>query len=74
MGCQRSEIARKAAQERVEILRDAEPNSWLALSHDESSVVASGQDYVQAVEKAKEKGEDDPVLIKIPQQWNAMVL
>ena len=63
-----------STQERVKVLREAKPNTWIALAHDESGVVASGKDYAEAVESAERNGENDPVLIKIPQQWNAMVL
>ena len=63
-----------SAQERVKVLREAKANTWIALAHDESGVVASGNDYAEAVETAKNKGEGDPILIKIPQQWNALVL
>ena len=63
-----------STQERLKVLVDAKPNTWLALSHDESRVVAQGVDYAQTVGTAEEAGESDPVLIKIPYEWNPMVL
>lgn len=63
-----------STQERVKILADATPNTWVALAQDESRVVAQGKGYAQAVENAEDAGESDPVLIKIPHEWNPMVL
>jgi len=55
--------------ERVRILRDAAPNSWLALSEDEERLVATASTYEDAVSLAAQKGVDDPVLIKTPGGW-----
>ena len=63
-----------SAQERVKILADAPPNSWVALSQDESRVIAKGENYIQAVENAHDAGESDPVLIRVPDAWRPMVL
>jgi hypothetical protein len=57
------------AEKRVQILSDAKPNSWLALSSDESHVVGRGDSYIEAVEDAEKHGEADPVLVKIPDSW-----
>ena len=62
-----------SAEERVRILREAKPNSWLALSSDESKVVGRGDSYAEAVEQADKHGEADPVLIKIPDSWEPRV-
>ena len=63
-----------SAEERVKILAGAAPNTWVALSQDESRVVANGDNYAQAVENAKDAGESDPVLIRVPDEWRPMVL
>jgi hypothetical protein len=60
-----------SADERVKILRDAAPNTWVAFSSDESCLVSCGATYSEAVELAEKSGESDPVLIKIPDNWNA---
>lgn len=57
------------AEQRVKILREATPNSWVALSSDESRLVSCGATYSEAVEIAEKNGEADPVLIKIPEKW-----
>jgi hypothetical protein len=63
-----------ATEERVRLLREAPPNSWIALSSDESKCVAHGSTYAEAVAKAEQEGESDPVLIKTPENWLPMVL
>jgi len=62
-----------SADERVRILSDAKPNSWLALSSDESKVVGHGDSYEEAVQDAEKHGENDPLLIKIPDNWEPRV-
>jgi len=60
-------------KERVRILSEAKPNSWVALSSDESKLVGRGDSYEQAVEDAQKHGESDPLLIKIPDNWEPRV-
>lgn len=60
-------------EERVKLLSEAKPNSWLALSSDESKVVGRGDTYSEAVAEAERHGEDDPLLIKIPDTWEPRV-
>lgn len=56
-------------EERLQVLREAPANSWLALSEDESRVVGTGKTYAEAVELAAKEGVEDPVLIKTPDEW-----
>jgi hypothetical protein len=63
-----------SAEERLNILRAAVPNSWIALSNDESKLVAAGGSYAEAVAGAEKCGEQDPVLIKVPKEWLPLVL
>lgn len=60
-------------QERVKILREAKPDSWLAFSADESRVVGRGDTYGEVVDAALSEGEADAVVLKIPPDWNAKV-
>ena len=60
-------------EERVRILGEAKPNSWVALSSDESKLVGRGDTYDQAVEDAEKNGESDPLLIQIPDSWEPRV-
>jgi hypothetical protein len=61
-------------QERALILREAQPNSWIALSEDESRVVGRGSTYAEAVKAAECEGVEDPVLVKTPDEWLPLVL
>ena len=61
-------------EERLRILQEAPPKSWIAFSEDESAVVAQATTYQEAVMLAEQKGEADPVLVMIPSSWVPMVL
>lgn len=60
-------------KERSQILLSAEPDSWLALSEDESRVAGRGRTYSEAVKDAERNGVSDPVLIKTPRDWTPLV-
>lgn len=55
-----------SAEERVKILEEAQPYSWLAFSSDESRVVGCGATYDEAVRDAERRGEYDPLLVLVP--------
>ena len=61
-------------EERAKVLLEARPNSWIALSADESKVVGRGSSYREAVDEASRNGEEDPLLIKTPEEWCDLVL
>ncbi len=51
------------------VLEKAPRECWLALSHDETRVVGRGENIKEALSDAKEKGEDEPILIWAPKEW-----
>ena len=55
---------------RLNLLRSAPLDAWIALSQDESRIVATGDDYDEAARKAEEAGETDPVILKTPPVWS----
>jgi len=63
-----------STEERVRMLRESEPNTWIAMAPDESRVVATGATYADAVAAAEREGVEDPVLIKTPDEWLPFVL
>ncbi len=63
-----------SVRERIEILSESSPDTWIALSQDESRVIARGDNYIQAVDNAEAAGEKDPVLLLVPTTWTPMVL
>jgi hypothetical protein len=58
-----------SAEERLKILREAKPDTWIAFSADESMVLASADSYSEVVELAEAKGEENPVIVKTPEDW-----
>jgi len=54
---------------RFEALRSAPLDSWIALSEDETTIVAIGSSYDDAVRKSESAGVSDPVLVKTPKVW-----
>jgi hypothetical protein len=48
------------------ILRDAPPGAWVALSHDKTRIVATGDSMQATTLLAQSRGENDPVLVKMP--------
>jgi hypothetical protein len=57
---------------RFEALKSAPLDSWVALSEDESKIVAVGTSYSEVVRKSEGAGVSDPVLIKTPKAWLPM--
>jgi hypothetical protein len=49
-----------------EILTGVPPGAWVALSHDKTRVVATGNSMKAVTYQADLRGEPDPILIKMP--------
>ncbi len=52
-----------------EILKSAPLGKWIALSGDESRIVAVGSTYSEVVKESEKAGESDPLVIKTPSVW-----
>lgn len=61
-------------QERLQILKEATPNTWLAFSSDESQVVGRGETFGAAADAAEKSGEQDPVIMLVPPTWSPTLL
>lgn len=61
-------------EERLDALRKAPSDGWVAFSEDESRVVAYGPTYEEVVSEAEKSGVSDPVLVKVPEDWTARVM
>jgi len=59
---------------RFEALESAPLDSWIALSEDETKIVAVGSSYAEAVEKSESAGVTDPVLVKTPKAWHSVAV
>jgi hypothetical protein len=54
---------------RLELLLSAPMNSWIALSKDESRIVAVGKTFMEADASAKQAGEEGYFLTRTPDTW-----
>lgn len=54
---------------RLDVLQSAPLDKWIALSEDESKIVAVGSTYSEAVAESEKAGVSDPVMIKTPKIW-----
>jgi len=59
---------------RLELLRTAPLDSWIALSEDETAIVASASTYEEVVRKSENAGVSDPLLIKTPKAWHSIAV
>jgi fermentation-respiration switch protein FrsA (DUF1100 family) len=48
------------------ILKDAPLGAWVALSHDKTRIVATGDSIRATTVLARSRGEEDPILVKMP--------
>lgn len=59
---------------RLELLRSAPMNSWLALSADETRIIAVGDTFMEADAIAKKSDEKNYVLTRTPDVWMSRAL
>lgn len=57
---------------RLELLRSAPLNKWIALSEDESEIVAIGDTFGEVSERSDRAGVSDPLILKTPEEWTAL--
>ncbi len=57
----------------ADVLRSAPRNCWLALSEDETQIVAHGKTPDDAAVAARMAGVGDPILIWAPDTWAVQV-
>ena len=54
---------------RVELLRSAPKNSWVAMSSDESRIITTGKTFLEVDAAAKQAGETDYFITRTPDAW-----
>jgi hypothetical protein len=59
---------------RLELLNSAPLDSWIALSEDETKIVATGSTYEEAVRNSEKAGVADPLLVKTPKAWHSIAV
>lgn len=58
----------------TELVKGFPPGTWVAVSHDQERIVGSGQTIDEALKKAKESGEGEPFMIRVPVESSALIL
>jgi hypothetical protein len=56
------------------LLVNVPKGAWVALSKDEERIVAYAAELQEAIQKAKDAGENDPVVIRVPESDVATLL
>ena len=56
-----------AAKDISKLLANIPKGAWVALSRDEDRVIAYAAEVQEVLRKAKEAGEDDPIVTRIPE-------
>lgn len=51
-----------------EILKDVPPGAWAAVSEREQKVIAYGSDMQSVLSEAQQKGENVPLIVKVPER------
>lgn len=49
-------------------------SKWIALKSDSTTVIAFGDNPKKVIEEAREKGEANPVLTKVPKDYGTYIL
>lgn len=63
-----------ACEARLTALSNAPRNRWVALSADETRVVADADTFENVADAAERAGEPDPVILRVPTDWTPRVL
>jgi len=63
-----------SVQERLQILREAQPNTWLVFSADEDRLIGTAPSFSEAATLAENSGEQDPILSLVPPSWSPTLM
>jgi hypothetical protein len=63
-----------STEERLAILREAKPNTWIVFSADEEHVIARGTTFAEAAAEAEKSEEKDPLFTLVPPSWAPTLL
>lgn len=61
-----------ATKTRLDALRSAPLDSWVALSEDETKIIAVGKTYEEAARKSEKAGVEDPLILRTPPSWSPL--
>lgn len=63
-----------AARDVSKLLVDIPKGAWVALSKNEEHVIAYAAELQDVLQKAKDAGEPDPVIMRVPESESAAFL
>jgi hypothetical protein len=63
-----------AAEARLAALEKAPLDRWVALSSDESRIIAEGDSFIAVSADAEATGEPDPLILRVPENWTPRIL
>jgi len=56
------------------LLANVPRGSWVAISQDEERLIAYGAELSDVLKRAKEKGEQDPIVTRVPESDSITLL
>lgn len=62
-------MAHAAESTRLKLLKSAPLDQWIALSEDETPIVATGSSFEEVSKKIEELDLPDAVILKTPAHW-----
>jgi hypothetical protein len=63
-----------AVKDVSKLLADVPKGAWVALSRDEEHVIAYAAELMEVLAKAKEAGETDPIVVRVPESDAVTIL
>lgn len=64
----------QAVKDISKLLADVPKGAWVALSKDQERVIAYAAELEEALRKAKEAGENDPIITRVPEAETATLI
>jgi hypothetical protein len=58
----------------AELLSNVRPGLWVAISQDQDRLICTGETLDEVERKAKEQGEEDPFVMRVPHNNPALIL
>jgi len=63
-----------AAKDISKLLEGVPRGAWVAVSHDETKIIAYAAELQEVLQKARQAGEDSPVIMRVPETDAATLL
>jgi hypothetical protein len=63
-----------AVKDVSKLLVDIPKGAWVALSRDEEHVIAYAAELLDVLKKARDAGETDPIIIRIPESDSSTLI